>query len=115
VKKEKVYIIVMHKHTVKSGTDDWAVNESVEFVNQLREKHLTMSTAIGDYINRKMISGSRYGMSDYNKFEVYLRKKYESQMDELDTAYKHLAVAPVVDIEEITDEFGNIREKTVFD
>ena len=74
-----------------------------------------MASAIGDYINRKMITGSRFGLDDYDKFEEYVRTKYKKQMDELDTAY----LAQQVEIEEspevFIDEFGNVRSRTVFD
>jgi hypothetical protein len=113
--KEKVFIVLSHKHSLKKGTsDEWEVTETVEFVNQLRNKHTTMSTAIGDYINRKMLSGSRFGMDEYEKFENYVRGKYAKQMDELDKAYSRLQeAAPVSDL--ISDEFGNLRLRTVFD
>ena len=113
--KEKVYIVLSHKHSLKKGTkDEWEVTETVEFVNQLRNKHTTMSTAIGDYVNQKMLSGARFGMDEYEKFDNYIRKKYAKQLDELDKAYGRLqAVAPVSDL--ITDEFGNLRLRTVFD
>jgi hypothetical protein len=113
--KEKVFIVVSHKHSLVKGTQDkWETAENVEFVNQLRNRHHEMSSAIGDYINRKMISGSRYNMNDYEKYEEYIRSKYKKQMDELDVAYS----AHRIEKEEnavFADEFGNIREKTVFD
>jgi hypothetical protein len=72
---------------------------------------------IADYLNRKMITGSRYGITDYDKFEEYVRSKYKEQMTELDAAYR-----PPVPVTETTnetpvfaDQFGNIRAKTVFD
>jgi len=124
MKKEKVFIVVTHKHTPKKGThtgaaknrgDEWEVAESVEFVNQLRDKHLTMSSAIGDYINRKMISGERHGMGDYTKFEEYIRTKYSKQLAELDSAYREQQVVEEVGPEVFSDSFGNIRARTVFD
>ena len=115
--KEKVFIVLSHKHNLKKGTkDEWEVTETVEFVNQLRNKHTTMSSAIGDYLNRKMLSGSRVGMGDYEKFEEYIRKKYPKQLGELDAAYREKQVVveqPVSDL--ITDQFGNLRPRTVFD
>lgn len=128
MKKEKVYIVVSHKHVLKSpGTKNkkpvWDVSETVEFVNQLRNKHVTTSVAIGDYLNRVMISGARSGMADYDKFETYIRSKYEKQMKELDSMYLSDQVKPVEVIVEpeifdpnvIVDEFGIKRERTVFD
>lgn len=120
MKKEKVFIVVSHKHNLKGGknpTGEWEVAESVEFVNQLRPKHYTMSSAIGDYINRKMITGKRFGMDDFTKFENYVRTKYEKEITELDNAYSEQRVSapPVVVSNEIEDEFGNIRERNIFD
>jgi len=121
--KEKVFIVLSHKHSVKKGTrvakdsqPEWEATETIEFVNQLRNRHVTMSSAIGDYINSKMITGDRVGMSEYEKFDTYIRKKYAAQMKELDDAYKSSQVviedtSPAV----VTDQFGNIRVATVFD
>ncbi|HEY6436758.1 MAG TPA: hypothetical protein VIY47_09210 [Ignavibacteriaceae bacterium] len=119
--KEKVFIVLSHKHQLKKGArpvkgdnSNWEVVEQVEFVNQIRNKHISMSSAIADYINRKMITGDRYGMKDYQTFEDYARKKYEKQMAELDNAYKADQIkeeSPEV----FVDQFGNVREKTVFD
>lgn len=117
MKEEKVFIVVSHKHVLKRGSKtEWEVAETVEFVNQLRNRHLTSSSAIGDYINRKMQTGSRVGMGDYDKFEGYISKKYPKEFAQLDKAYKEYQV-PVesVGIDTFTDEFGNTREKTVFD
>ena len=62
--KEKVFIVISHKNSLKGKVirgrePEWEVTETVEFVNQLRNRHISMSTAIGDYLNKKMISGSR--------------------------------------------------------
>jgi hypothetical protein len=122
MKKEKVYIVVSHKHILKTpGSKDrepvWDVSETVEFVNQLRNKHLTMSSAIGDYINRKMEKGERHGMGDYSKFEEYVRSKYAKEMAQLDAAYRadQVVVEEVESPEVFADEFGNLRARTVFD
>ena len=121
MKKEKVYIVVSHKHVLKTPGSknrepEWEVSESVEFVNQLRTKHLTTSSAIGDYINRTMQSGARHGMGDYDTFETYIRSKYEKEMAELDGAYREQVIFDVTPEQEVfSDEFGNIRARTVFD
>jgi hypothetical protein len=116
MKKEKVYIVVSHRHVLKTpGTKNrepvWEVAESVEFVNQLRNKHLTTSSAIGDYINRKMEKGERHGMGDY------VRSKYAKEMAELDKAYRAQVIFDVTPPEQevFADEFGNLRARTVFD
>jgi hypothetical protein len=124
MKKEKVFIVVSHKNSLKpklrvrTGTaDDWEITETVEFVNQIRNRHTSMSSAIGDYINRKMITGARYDITDYEKFEGYVRSKYPKQMAELDAAYN--TDRPVIEEkaspEVFVDPFGNVRAKTVFD
>lgn len=113
--KEKVYIVLSHKHSLKQGSKtDWEVTETVEFVNQLRKKHMTMSSAIGDFLNKKMLTGAKVGMSDYEYFIAYVEQKYPKQMSALNAAY------PAPEVEDtgpelITDSFGNIRPKTVFD
>lgn len=122
MKKEKVFIVISHKHVLKTPGSKhqepvWEVAETVEFVSQLRNKHQTTSSAIGDYINRKMISGARVGMGDYDKFETYVRSKYEKEMRELDKAYQsdQVVVENTVSPEVFADEFGNLRARTVFD
>lgn len=124
MRKERVFIVVSHKHSLKNkhskteNPDDWQVTESVEFVNQLRPRHMSMSSAIGDYINRKMIRGERFGITEYGPFEDYIRKKYKKELGELDALYRadqveeeYIEVKPV----DFVDEFGNKRAKTVFD
>ena len=123
--KEKVFIVISHKHSVKKGTHtkrgveaQWEVSETIEFVNQLRNRHITTSSAVGDYLNRKMISGARHGMDTYEKFDAYIRTKYEKQMAELDAAYASQVVdlTPVeIEPEVFKDQFGNERARTVFD
>lgn len=120
--KEKVFIVLSHKHSLKDtrsktkGPDDWQVTETVEFVNQIRNKHINSSSAIGDYINRKMISGSTNGIADYDRFEYYIREKYPKEMAELDAAYKDQQVLQVDNaVNMFSDQFGNTRPKTVFD
>lgn len=122
MKKEKVYIVINHKHVLKPGKGkerEWQVQETIEFVNQLRTRHHTMSAAIGDFINRKMISGERNGMTSYEQFETYIANKYEKELAQLDKAYgeHRIKVESVPEPEsiEITDQFGNVREPTVFD
>lgn len=123
--KEKVFIVLLHKHNLKKGTaDQWEVTETVEFVSQLRNRHTQMASAIGDYINQKMVTGARYGFSDYSVFENYIQSKYEKQLDQLKNAYPRpeddkaeTKKEPVVDEKAgwILDEFGNERAPTVFD
>jgi len=127
MKAEKVFIVLSHKNQAaqgshpgrgKNGNVKWEVAEQVEFVNKIKDRHITMGSAIGDYINRKMIKGERHGMADYDVFEGYVRKKYEKQMLELDEAYNNdrIAVEEVEPVKQpFVDQFGNEREKTVFD
>jgi hypothetical protein len=115
--KEKVFIVLSHKHSLGNRiTGDWQVNETIEFVSQLRNRHYTMSTVIVDYLNRKLITGKRAGFDTYEKFDEYARKKYPKQMTELDNAYGSMVV-PVEESNEalVTDEFGTVRPATVFD
>lgn len=124
MKKEKVFIIISHKNSLKpklrfrTGTsEDWEITETVEFVNEVRKRHTSTSSAIGDYINRKMVTGARYGMTDYDKYEDYIRTKYPKQMAELDAAYKpsQEVIEEKSSPEIFVDPFGNVRAKTVFD
>ena len=123
MKKEKVFIVLTHKSMTTKGSHpgrndkqnvQWEIAETVEFVNQVRKRHLSTATVIADYINRKMIVGERHGMGVYEVFDEYVRKKYPKQMAELDAAYAEDQVkdeSPEV----IVDQFGTVREKTVFD
>jgi len=119
--KEKVFIVLSHKNSLKRDpktgkgmADQWEVSETVEFVNQIRNKHTSTASAIGDYINRKMVIGSRYGVTEYDKFEEYVRKKYAKQMAQLDAAYREQQVVDESP-EVFVDQFGNVRPRTVFD
>lgn len=123
--KEKVFIVVSHKHSLKNkrskaeNPNDWQVTETVEFVNQIRPRHTSMSSAIGDYINRKMLSGSRFGITEYGPFEDYIRKTYAKELGQLDALYRadQIKDEPVVESKQevFADEFGNVRARTVFD
>ena len=123
--KEKVFIVLSHKNSLKKGSKtEWEVTETIEFVNQLRNKHTSMSSAVCDYLDEKMITGSRIGMGDYSKFDKYIRSKYEKQLIELDAAYKPKIQPPQLDEEQIfknntqqqlTDAHGNTRAATIFD
>jgi hypothetical protein len=87
--KERVYIVLSHINSLKRGVkDQWEVTEKVEFLNQLKSKHYTMSSAIVDYLERKIIKGSSIGITDYQEFENYIRSKYGPQMKQLDKAYR---------------------------
>lgn len=89
MRKEKVYIVLSHKNSLKKGsTTQWEVIETVEFINQIRNRHLTMSTVIADFLEQKIMYGSSYGMKDYQQFDTYIRSKYSKQMEHLDKAYK---------------------------
>jgi hypothetical protein len=119
--KEKVFIVLSHKNSLKRDpktgkgmADQWEVSETVEFVNQIRNKHTSTASAIGDYLNKKMIIGSRYGVTDYDKFEEYIRNKYAKQMAQLDAVYREQQVVDESP-EVFVDQFGNVRARTVFD
>ena len=117
--KENVFVVLSHKHSLKKGSKtEWEVTETVEFVNQLRKRHHTMSSVIGDYLNEKMVAGQRFGFDEYEKFDKYIRGKYEKQMKQLDAAYKEqvsVESVPQEDTSVFVDEFGNVRAKNVFD
>ena len=122
--KEKIFIVLSHKHSLKKGhktgaarsaAPEWEVTETVEFVNQLRNKHHTSSSAIGDYLNRTMLTGARHGMNDYDKFEGYVRTKYAKELGQLDSMYREQQVVEEPSAEVFSDQFGNIRARTVFD
>jgi len=117
--KEKVFIVLSHIHRLKKGSKtEWETQETVEFVNTLRNKHATMATATADYLNRKVISGTRFGIKDYDEFEGYIRKKYPKQMAQLDAVYRPVDTNPeITDAGDalFVDQHGNLRAKTVFD
>lgn len=119
MRKEKVFIVLSHKNSLKRGSrTEWEVAETVEFVNQLRDRHHTTSSAVADYLDRKVLYGARFGFDDYQKFDTYIRTKYAKQMDELDEAYEQNIKTEVVEKVEtdlVFDDFGNLRPRTVFD
>lgn len=106
MKKENVFIVLSHKHSLKKKSfNEWEVTETVEFVNKLKARHYQTSSAIGDYINRTMITGDRVGMGVYEGFESYIRNKYTKQMKQLDEAYKDSVVKPTI------EEFGLVVDQ----
>lgn len=116
--KEKVFIVLSHIHRLKKGSKtEWETQETVEFVNNLRKRHNDMSTAIGDYLNKKIITGTRFGISTYEEFETYVRNKYPKQMAQLDAAYRPVEQTEITDSGDalFVDQHGNLRAKTVFD
>ena len=121
MKKETVYIVLLHKRVLKAPAKNgreaiWDISEKVEFVSQLRNRHHTESTAIADYTNRKLLTGARIKMTSYEQFDNYIRNKYEKEMTELDSAYGNQQVMPIVNNTEVfADEFGNMRARTIFD
>lgn len=115
MKKEKVFIVLSHKHSLKPRSKtEWEVTETVEFVNQVKRKHIQTASAIGDYMEEKMVIGSRVGMGEFSAFMRYVEKKYPKQIAELSSAYPKEAAQETAELL-ITDEFGNVRAPTVFD
>ncbi len=111
--KENVFIVISHVHSLKPGSNNvWETAERVEFVNQLRKKHVVSSTMIADYTRKKIVSGARYGIDNYNALIEYVGKKYPKQLAELNALY---GVETTTTASEFTDSFGNTRSKTVFD
>jgi hypothetical protein len=102
MKKDKVFIVVTQIKSLKTKSkDSWQVTERAEFVDQIRNKHTSFATAIGDYINQKMIIGAAKGIDDYAKFELYIREKYPKQMEQLDAHFRPAAINPEVEAEAI--------------
>lgn len=118
--RKKIFIVLTHKHSLKpKSNNEWETEETIEFVDQLRSRHYSYASVIGDYINGKMIVGTRVGMGDYVKFDKYVREKYPKQMGDLDASYGKARInQPFIkkdDTNKFKDEFGNVREKTIFD
>ena len=135
--KEKVFIVISHKRVLKKNNrvgsrkpieSDWEMVETIEFVNHLKKQHITMSSSTADYLNRKLLSGQHLGMESYDHFENYIETKYPKQLAELDVSYKEQQVkppiaekSPIAEVELepsvplFTDEFGNVRARTIFD
>ena len=87
--KDKVYIVLSHMNSLKQGSSkEWEVTETVEFVDTVKKKHYAMATVIADYINHDIIKGKGTGITDYEKFEEYVRQKYGPQMKILDKQFR---------------------------
>ncbi len=118
MKKEQVFIILSHKKNIRKGVrvggrkpidSDWEITETVEFVNRLSNKHITMSSSIANYLEKKLISGKSKGMDSYEQFDSYVRSKYPKQIAQLDAAYgAEQVVTPEVPSPDIVaDDAGN--------
>lgn len=111
MKKEKVFIVVTQIRSLKTKSQSsWQVTEKVEFVDQIRKRHISTASAIGDYINQKMVIGMAKGVTEYDKFEAYIREKYPKQMEQLDAHFRPKAeeAAPVSDERPVTVEGENV-------
>lgn len=96
MKKEQVFICVTQVKSLRpKSRSDWQVTERVEFVDQVRRKHVQTAMAVGDYINRKMIIGAGK-VENYEKFEEYIRTKYSKQMQQLDQFFRPETIVPEV-------------------
>ena len=108
MKKENVFIIVTQMKTLKTKSkDSWQTTEHVEFVDQIRNRHYSMATAIGDYVNKKMVLGMAKGIEDYSIFETYIRGKYPKQMEQLDKFFgpkPEVVIPEVIDVEPVVAE-----------
>lgn len=119
MKKKNIYLVLTHVHRLKKfSKTEWEVTEYLEIVDKLKSKHYATASAIGDYTAGKMIVGTKVGMTEYTKFDTYIRNKYPNEMSQVDTrygdsrAYELVADQPA---DVFVDSFGNQREKTVFD
>jgi hypothetical protein len=110
MRKDKVFIVVTQIRSLKTKSkDSWQVTERVEFVDQVRNKHISTATAIGDYINQKMVIGAAKGITEYDKFETYIREKYPKQMEQLDAHFRPKpAEEPVADERPVTVDGENV-------
>lgn len=98
MREEKIFVVLSHKYVkAKPPEKHWNAIENVSFVNKLTEKHLTMSTIIGDYINRDIIIGS--SKADYITFEAYVNEKFPEEMKKLHENYGALVKYKKIPVE----------------
>jgi hypothetical protein len=88
--KEKVFIVVSHsrlpsKDRAKQG--QWEVTEKIEFVDQLRKRHIDMSSITVDYLEEKVLYGNPKNIQ-YDEFIKYVTERCPRQMKELNETYK---------------------------
>jgi len=116
MRKDKVFIVLSHMNSLKKGSQtDWEVTETVEFVSGLKKKHMSMATVIGDYMNKEIIKGKGMGVTDYEKFEEYVRQKYGPQMKVLDKQFRPEDLSPAIDAGQniVVDASGNLSAEAI--
>lgn len=77
MKHRKGYIVLIHKYTPKkqSTKGEWEVLEECEFVDKLRDRHLTTATAIINTTD-KVLDKNRVPHADYNSYIEHITKTY---------------------------------------
>ena len=89
MRKPQVFIVVSQlRNLVKGSRTEWQVQETVEFVDRLKDRYYSNAVAIANYTTKTIIKGQHKGIVDYDKFEDYIRNLYPEQMAELDKFYR---------------------------
>lgn len=76
------YIVITHLyHPISSGPEKGKVkvNEQIDFVDRLKNRHLDSATAIIDFPNAKMVK-NRATEATFENYMGYLEEKYPDQM-----------------------------------
>jgi len=85
---KSIYIVFTHSlkpnfDRMGKKTTDWESYENVEFVDRLKDDHLTGATAIVDYLHEKMVK-CRDNDITYEAIIEHANKTYPDHMAQLD-------------------------------
>lgn len=82
---KKAYIVITHRFTPnpdsKSKDDAWNVNETCEFVDELKNRMKSEATVILDY-KEKRLNKNRLDHGDYETFLYHVKERYEEQFEQ---------------------------------
>lgn len=81
--KGNVFIVMVHHNIRNNKTKKMEVHEKIEFVDDLKTRHITSATVILDYLNRKIVK-NRGDTGTYEEFEAYVTNACPKQMAELE-------------------------------
>lgn len=87
-KQRNTYIVITHSFTPnksenkKPDEGNWLVNESCEFVDEIKNRMTTDATVILDYTNKKVIK-NRTESTDYHTIYDYIAGRYPDKIKQL--------------------------------
>lgn len=80
--KNKVFVTITHTYHPIPRSDQFRVQESVEFLDNLKNRHYLETTVILDMMKEKVLK-NRPGTGTFESYTEYLLEKYPDKMNRL--------------------------------